>query len=126
MSDPLNPWEQKDRLEPSGDLSPEVEGLTGIMNTVGGGLHPGVASGSDAAGTEHDAEEARRAAAGGVGDPDAGSGADRAVDVNRDVDPDRDPGAVDTDSAADANDLEADNAVEQETVETVDPRNAPA
>ncbi len=128
MSDPLNPWEDKDRLEPSGDLSPEAEGLTGIMNTVGAGLRPGVGPGSDTVDTEHDVEQAREAAAGGVGDPDAGNAADRAVDVNRDVDPDRDPGRsdTDTDAAPDANDLEADNPVEQETVETVDPRNAPA
>jgi len=26
MSDPLNPWEEKDRMPPSGDLSPMPEG----------------------------------------------------------------------------------------------------
>ena len=101
MSDPLNPWEQKDRLEPSGDLSPEVEGLTGIMNTVGAGLQAGGAGAPfpDEGTAEREAADARRAAAGGVGD---------------------------TDPAPDANDLEADNAVEQETIDSVDPRNAPA
>ena len=95
MSDPLNPWEDKDRLEPSGDLSPDAEGLTGIMNTVGAGLRPGVGPGSDTA------------------------SADTNASATADTNPDTDP-------APDANDLEADNPVEQETIETVDPANPPA
>jgi hypothetical protein len=73
MSDPLNPWEEKDRMKPTGDLSAHPE--TGVMTVQG-------------------------------------DGADTAVD--------------DTNPAPDANDLEADNAVEADTIETLDPENPPA
>ncbi|WP_308799048.1 hypothetical protein [Agromyces silvae] len=72
MSDPLNPWEEKDRLQPTGDLSVHPE--TGAMTVQDGG--------------------------------------DAALD--------------DTNPGPDANDLEADNAVEADTIETLDPENPPA
>ncbi|MDR5699691.1 hypothetical protein [Agromyces aerolatus] len=79
MSDPLNPWEEKDRLAPTGDLSPMPEGDARDPDD------------------ENPASELRSAAA--------------------------EQGAVDGD---DANDLEADNAVEADTIETLDPENPPA
>jgi hypothetical protein len=87
MSDPLNPWEEKDRLEPSGDLSPLPEDNSGD-------------EGSDI----------------GVVD---GRG-----DIN--ADSTRSDGATrDATDGADANDLEVDNAVEADSVETLDPENPP-
>lgn len=76
MSDPLNPWEEKDRLQPSGDLSPLPEGQ---------GRAPG------------DEDE------------------NPATELNRDAS-----------TGDEANDLEADNAVEADTIETLDPENPPA
>jgi hypothetical protein len=113
MSDPLNPWEDEDRLQPAGDLNPATPDLTGTINTVGGGHgaggHGDAVLSPDTA--DREAADARQAAAGGVGDtgPAPAPG-----------------GTADTDPAPDANDLEADNAVEQETIETVDPANPPA
>lgn len=78
MSDPLNPWEEKDRLKPSGDLSPMPEG------------------------------EGR--------DPDEDE--NPATELNE-------TGARDASTGDDANDLEADNAVEADTIETLDPENPP-
>lgn len=126
MSDPLNPWEDEDRLQPAGDLNEDTPGLTGAINTMGGGsmIDSGGTMGGGASGTgghgdamlspdtaEREAADAEQAAAGGVGDTGA------------EPDPD---GSADTDPGPDANDLEADNAVEQETIETVDPANPPA
>lgn len=131
MSDPLNPWENQDRLGPAGDLNERTPDLTGTINTIS---RPTMAGGSmiDSGGTmgggtigghgdamldpdtaDREAQDAKQAAAGGVGDtgPRPGPGG------SADTDPDPDP---------DANDLEADNAVEQETIETVDPANPPA
>ena len=108
MSDPLNPWEDSDRLHPAGDLNPDTPDLTGTINTVGGGLGDAVLSPDTA---EREAADAQQAAAGGVGDtgPAPAPG-----------------GTADADPAPDANDLEADNEVERETIETVDPANPPA
>ena len=60
---------------------------------------------------DREAADAERTAAGGVGDTGAEPGPG---------------GRADTDPGPDANDLEADNAVEQETIETLDPKNPPA
>ncbi|WP_350347558.1 hypothetical protein ABIQ69_13080 [Agromyces sp. G08B096] len=68
MSDPLNPWEEHDRLRPTGDLS-EV--------------------------------------------------ATQEMEAPRPPEPDTDP-------EDDPNDLEADNPVEEDTLETLDPENPPA
>ncbi|MGR2753357.1 hypothetical protein [Agromyces arachidis] len=117
MSDPLNPWENQDRLGPAGDLNPRTPDLTGVINTVGSGL--GIGGHGDAMldpeTADREAQDARQTAAGGVGDtgPEPTPGARE--DTDRDTDPD-----------PDANDLEADNPVEQETIETVDPDNPPA
>lgn len=125
MSDPLNPWETQDRLGPAGDLNERTPDLTGTINTISGGSMIG-SSGTMGGGTtggghgdamldpetaDREAQDARQTAAGGVGDtgPEPAPG-----------------GMADTDENADANDLEADNAVEQETIETVDPENPPA
>lgn len=129
MSDPLNPWENQDRLGPAGDLNERTPDLTGTINTIS---RPTMAGGSmiDSGGTmgggtggghgdamldpetaEREAQDARQTAAGGVGD----TGSEPAPG-----------GSADTDPKPDANDLEADNAVEQETIETVDPENPPA
>ncbi|MGR0319505.1 hypothetical protein [Agromyces sp. ZXT2-3] len=103
-SDPLNPWEEQDRLGPAGDLNAETPNLTGMINTVGlatdaTGGHGDAFPSEETA--EREARDAERTAAGGVGDTGA-------------------------EPAPDANDLEADNEVEEETVETVDPANPPA
>ncbi|WP_353828705.1 hypothetical protein [Agromyces sp. SYSU T0242] len=34
-ADPLNPWEDQDRLGPAGDLNPQTPNLTGMINTAG-------------------------------------------------------------------------------------------
>ena len=124
MTDPLNPWEEQDRLPPAGDLNEDAPGLTGTINTMGGGSM--IDSGGTMGGTtggghgdailspdtaEREAADAEQTAAGGVGDtgPEPAPG-----------------GRADTDPGPDANDLEADNAVEQETIETLDPANPPA
>ncbi|MEI5582486.1 MULTISPECIES: hypothetical protein [unclassified Agromyces] len=125
MGDPLNPWESQDRLAPAGDLNENTPDLTGRINTIGGGRMSdssdtigGATSGGhgdallDPDTADREARDAQQAAAGGVGDTGpqpAPSDTDR-----------------DTDAGPDANDLEADNAVEQDTVETVDPDNPPA
>jgi hypothetical protein len=85
MSDPLNPWEEKDRMEHSGDLSPlpEDEGRAPADRADGGGGD-------------------------GSGDGNA------ATALN-----------ADTTTGDDANDLDADNAVEQDQIETLDPDNPP-
>lgn len=128
MSDPLNPWENQDRLGPAGDLNEKTPDLTGTINTIsratmGGGsmIDSGGTMGGSGGGhgdamldpetAEREAQDARQTAAGGVGD----TGSEPAPSDRGDDDPD-----------ADANDLEADNAVEQETIETVDPANPPA
>jgi hypothetical protein len=125
MGDPLNPWEDEDRLPPAGDLNEHTPALTGMINTMGGGsmIDSGGTMGGGTSGTgghgeailnpdtaEREAADAEQTAAGGVGDtgPEPAPG-----------------GAADTDPGPDANDLEADNAVEQETIETVDPVNPP-
>jgi hypothetical protein len=93
MSDPLNPWEEKDRLQPSGDLSPLPEGQ---------GRAPG------------DEDE------------------NPATELNRDASASGETAATDGASTGgastgdEANDLEADNAVEADTIETLDPENPPA
>lgn len=129
MSDPLNPWENQDRLGPAGDLNERTPDLTGTINTIS---RPTMAGGSmiDSGGTmggghgdamldpdtaEREAQDAKQAAAGGVGDTDTDTGPEPAPG-----------GTADTDPNPDANDLEADNAVEQQTIETVDPENPPA
>ncbi|WP_430645218.1 hypothetical protein [Agromyces sp. GXS1127] len=103
-ADPLNPWEAQDRLGPAGDLNPESPDLTGTINTLAfdsasaGG--PGDAfPGEETA--EREAADAEQTAAGGVGD-------------------------TGPEPAPDSNDLEAENEVEEETIETVDPANPPA
>jgi hypothetical protein len=129
MGDPLNPWEGQDRLEPAGDLNENTPDLTGRINTIGGGR---MSDSSDSIGggtsgghgdamldpdtADREARDARQAASGGVGDtgPHPAPGDPRS-DTNRD-----------SDASPDANDLEADNAVEQETIETLDPDNPPA
>ncbi|MFC9919755.1 hypothetical protein [Agromyces binzhouensis] len=93
--DPLNPWEAKDRLGPAGDLNPDSPDLTGTINTVGLG-----AAFPDIGRAEREAEDAERTAAGGVGD-------------------------TGPEPAPDADDLEADNEVEEDTIESVDPANPP-
>jgi hypothetical protein len=95
MSDPLNPWEEKDRLSPSGDLSPlpEDDGPPAAQGDTGNG-------GSTDLGAADTDEPARE---------EAGTGT-----LN-----------TDTTTAEDANDLEADNAVEADTLETLDPENPP-
>lgn len=124
MSDPLNPWETQDRLGPAGDLNERTPDLTGTINTISGGsMMGGGTTGGGTTGGGHgdamldpetadrEAQDAKQAAAGGVGD----------------TGPEPAPGGVaDTDPRPDANDLEADNAVEQEMIETVDPENPPA
>lgn len=111
MSDPLNPWENQDRLAPAGDLNEKTPDLTGTINTIGGGrmIDSTSPTGGDTTGgghgdamldpetAEREAQDAKQAAAGGVGD-----------------------------TGPEANDLEADNAVERETLEAVDPANPPA
>lgn len=124
MSDPLNPWETQDRLGPAGDLNERTPDLTGTINTIGGGSMIG-SGGSIGGGTtggghgdamldpdtaDREAQDAKQAAAGGVGD----------------TGPDPAPRSGDADPNAEVNDLGADNAVEQETIETVDPENPPA
>jgi hypothetical protein len=130
MSDPLNPWENQDRLGPAGDLNERTPDLTGTINTIsrptmaggsmidsGGTMGGGTSGGGhgdamlDPETAEREAQDAKQTAAGGVGDtgPEPAPG-----------------GTADTDPNPDANDLEADNAVEQETIETVDPENPPA
>ena len=124
MSDPLNPWEDEDRLPPAGDLNADTPGLTGMINTMGGGSmidsggtmggtaeRAGTATPSSAPAPRSASPMPSAAAAGGVGDTGR---------------PSPRPGSADTDPGPDANDLEADNAVEQETIETVDPANPPA
>ena len=124
MGDPLNPWEDQDRLPPAGDLNEDSPALTGTINTMGGGsmIDSGGTMGGTTGGSHGDAmldpdtadreaADAEQAAAGGVGDTGAGPGPG---------------GRADTDPGPDANDLEADNAVEQETIETLDPENPPA
>ena len=126
MGDPLNPWEDEDRLPPAGDLNEDSPALTGTINTMGGGIMTGGSMSSSAMGggggshgdamldpdtAEREAADAEQAAAGGVGD----TGTEPAPG-----------GTADTDPRPDANDLEADNAVEQETIETLDPENPPA
>ena len=130
MSDPLNPWEDQDRLGPAGDLNERTPDLTGRINTIsrptmaggsmidsGGTMGGGTSGGShgdamlDPETADREAQDAKQTAAGGVGDtgPEPAPG-----------------GMADTDPNADPNDLEADNAVEQETIESVDPENPPA
>lgn len=126
MGDPLNPWEDEDRLPPAGDLNEDSPALTGTINTMGGGIMTGGSMSSSAMGggggshgdamldpdtADREAADAEQTAAGGVGDtgPEPAPG-----------------GSADTDPRPDANDLEADNAVEQETIETLDPENPPA
>ncbi|GGI43737.1 hypothetical protein BCL57_000109 [Agromyces flavus] len=122
MGDPLNPWEDEDRLPPAGDLNEDSPALTGTINTMGGGSmidSGGTMGGGGSHGdamldpdtADREAADAEQAAAGGVGDTGAASGPG---------------GRADTDPGPDANDLEADNAVEQETIETLDPQNPPA
>lgn len=111
MSDPLNPWEEQDRLEPSGDLSPMPE------DTGTGDLEGRV---------DRDADEAAAAAAGGAGN--AGTTDLGAANTNTPATERTSTGTLNTDTttADDANDLEADNAVEADTVETLGPENPPA
>ena len=75
----------------------------------GGGSHGDAMLDPDTA--DREAADAEQAAAGGVGDTGAAPGPG---------------GRADTDPGPDANDLQADNAVEQETIETLDPENPPA
>lgn len=121
MSDPLNPWETQDRLGPAGDLNERTPDLTGTITTLGGGsmIHSNGTTGGgpgdamlDPETADREAQDAKQAAAGGVGD----TGPEPA--------PRRDDG--DADPNAEVNDLAADNAVERETIETVDPENPPA
>ncbi|BDZ53968.1 hypothetical protein [Agromyces marinus] len=92
--DPLNPWEDRDRLGPRGDLNPDTPDLTGTINLAG--FDP-----PDEARAEREAEDAEQTSAGGVGD-------------------------TGPEPAPEPDDLEADNEVEQDTIETVDPENPPA
>jgi|GEM_PF-3524479 len=94
--DPLNPWEGQDRLGPAGDLNADSPNLTGTINTMGLGS---AFPGEERA--EREAEDAEQTAAGGVGD----TGPEPPPDVSE---------------------PEADNEVEEETVESVDPANPPA
>ena len=127
MGDPLNPWESRDRLEPAGDLNENTPDLTGRINTIGGGMDMSDTIGGGTSGghgdamldpdtADREARDAEQAAAGGVGDtgPQHAPG-DQRSDTGRDTDP-----------GADANDLEADNEVERESIETLDPDNPPA
>lgn len=98
MSDPLNPWEEKDRLQPSGDLSPLPEDT----------------------GTGEDASDAAPTGNGGSADLGAAN-----TDTPASEEPDPGTSNTDTTTAEDANDLEADNAVEQDTLEALDPANPP-
>lgn len=52
MSDPLNPWEEKDRLEPSGDLSPLPEDNRGNRDVDAGVVDGRGDISDDEAGTE--------------------------------------------------------------------------
>lgn len=119
MTDPLNPWESRDRLGPAGDLNEKTPDLTGAINTISGGRMSdmgGTIGGTSGGGhgdamldsdtADREARDAEQTAAGGVGDTG--------------------PEPTPSDRGTDANDLEADNAVEQETIETLDPENPPA
>jgi hypothetical protein len=101
--DPLNPWEGQDRLGPVGDLNAATPDLTGTINTFGLGSAVGGPGDTfpDEETADREAEDAEQTAAGGVGD-------------------------TGPEPVPDSNDLEADNAVEKETIETVDPSNPPA
>ncbi|GAA2041150.1 hypothetical protein GCM10009819_28540 [Agromyces tropicus] len=100
--DPLNPWEDQDRLGPAGDLNPETPNLTGMINTVGldidgsgfGDAFPGERQ------AEREAEDAEQTAAGGVGD-------------------------TGPEPVPDPDELEADNEVERDSIESVEPGDAP-
>ena len=48
MGDPLNPWEDEDRLPPAGDLNEDSPALTGTINTMGGGIMTGGSMSSSA------------------------------------------------------------------------------
>ena len=84
MSDPLNPWEDQDRLGPAGDLNERTPDLTGTINTIsrptmGGGsmIDSGGTMGGGASGGSHgdamldpktadrEAQDAKQTAAGG-------------------------------------------------------------